>query len=929
MNEKDKLVQDIAHSISEHRKLETEHLKRPDKNLAVALSNVHYMDADRKIWLTNKENLGGFYSEEDITGVQTGTIDGSPTTYTKDGSVVYKNSRIGETLIRHSSGIHQIDTPGGKREINIYNLSSFVPNPHEEEASDLVININERKPRRYQSLADLLALIQSADVEIEQLEDERSKLDETAQSDQQELEEIANRLERGKKRREEALNQAQSFIRKNAELRYQPILDPWQEEIKRSNIFNGTLAIDGGPGTGKTTALIQRIKFLTDREAMLGAASSNGELPFEDEGYLPNLSISQIKALFEQSRNWIFFTPNELLKLFLRNSMTQEGLMASDDRVLIWKDYLTKLIKQYKLVNTETQNPFLFLRQRVDEQLLPHDGKGVHQILKAFEKHFITLLNERLQKLLTIDVSGFSWKNQGLSIQNYVNRQEKEYSVEGLVRLYFNIQESYGEEVKKLTDEYAEILKNAGARVLKKLNTEPKINSIIIPFAEEWLTTTRVKEEFEDEDDVDLEDYSGDIEAFLFGKCKVLVKNLALSKYDTTVKLTRKYRELHEMVKPFLDIEKFEKFHQIGELAFFSKYFVRSTRGVVSNVISEIPKSYKSFRKSELSLKERKWNYSLLQFIVEENNAKNKRVHPEEQAMLIYFVNSTVARCYKVSKIKSKSITHSFFQGFRNNSTPVIGVDEATDFHIVDLLAIHSLSDLEISSVTYSGDIMQRLTQVGLRSWGELDGFIKKFDVKQLQISYRQSPTLLEVASEIYNRATGKEAEYLSFMDKDSKEPKPLLFKDSDEAIKVNWIAERILEIYHAYGSQYIPSIAIFLPKEGVNINVFAESLGSKDILADVGIEVRASSDGNVLGNQNTVRVFPVDYIKGMEFEAVFFHNLDGISRGQASDEMLMKNLYVGLSRATFYMGVTISEELADFQFFNDLFETEKLSWRA
>ena len=42
--ENDKLVNDIAANISEHRKLETKELEYSKKNLAIALSNVYYFN---------------------------------------------------------------------------------------------------------------------------------------------------------------------------------------------------------------------------------------------------------------------------------------------------------------------------------------------------------------------------------------------------------------------------------------------------------------------------------------------------------------------------------------------------------------------------------------------------------------------------------------------------------------------------------------------------------------------------------------------------------------------------------------------------------------------------------------------------------------------------------------------------------------------
>jgi DNA helicase IV len=64
------------------------------------------------------------------------------------------------------------------------------------------------------------------------------------------------------------------------------------------------------------------------------------------------------------------------------------------------------------------------------------------------------------------------------------------------------------------------------------------------------------------------------------------------------------------------------------------------------------------------------------------------------------------------------------------------------------------------------------------------------------------------------------------------------------------------------------------------------------------------------LGDKNTVRIFSIDKIKGLEFEAVFFHNLDELQSQNLSTDLVLKYLYVGLSRATFYFGLTVKEEL-------------------
>ena len=251
-------------------------------------------------------------------------------------------------------------------------------------------------------------------------------------------------------------------------------------------------------------------------------------------------------------------------------------------------------------------------------------------------------------------------------------------------------------------------------------------------------------------------------------------------------------------------------------------------------------------------------------------------------------------------------------------------MDEATDFHLIDLLAISSLSDFEISSVTYSGDLMQRLTENGLRSWDDLKLFDSTFQVKELAVSYRQSPTLLTLAEKIYEKATGNKAEYISHMELSDDEPKPLLFINTDEQEKIKWIAERIVEIHTAYGDLK-PSIAIFLQNES-EIEQFSNQLAEVDRLANVGLRVKACNKGQVLGDENMIRVFSLEYIKGLEFQAVFFHNIQD-ALAQSNQEMVLKNIYVGLSRAAFYLGITASEKPNDLIYLDELF-SEKVDWR-
>ena len=916
MKNNDEKALEIAKQIKNHRIGEE---KIYAKNKAIGISNVNYFNENRTFWLVNSENTRGITIDTDFMGNPIINSSGK-TTYEDDGQPIFKNTRIGEVLIRNSKGIHTIKTPKGNQTLKVFNNAFYTPVTLSHYAKDIRLNLNESKPRYYNNLLEIIERVDVLDkkiIEAKKLKKEQDELIQQKQKDTKRRDELIKEIEKASKEKEDALNKMQSFIRKNAELRYQPILDPWQEEIKRSLLYNGTLAINGGPGTGKTTSLIQRIKFLTDYIAI--------------EEYLPDLTKSQ-KEKITSGNNWIFFSPSDLLKQFLKNSMTQEGLMANDETVKVWSNYKSILIKKYKLINSDTQNPFLVLRRNADIEFLPTNSKSLKKIIISFENFFIEHQIKKLQRLTSVDITQFEWKIVGRSIQNYIIRQKKKYNLDDLIRLYFNIQEVFNQDVRNIATEFFKILKEAAANIIVELEKKKIVIDDIKELFIRWEQETIIEDIDEPTDIEDnIEEYSdevdeGNFNSKLLSKIKSLIRKLSIQKYDKSQRLSARDKELNVIITKAINIDSFSDFDKLGQYAFFIKYFERSTKGIVSNLFSEIPMLYKSFRKQSFKDKKLPFNKTILKQIIEGENDKNKRIHPEEQAFLIYFINNLIRKTYKVSKLKADKINHNYFEGFREFSKPVIGVDEATDFHIIDLLCIHSLSDIEISSISFSGDLMQRLTKTGLKDWNDLKFFIPNTVVKELVISYRQSPTLLEIAQELYKTATSKDAEYISYMDKDENEPKPLFFINDNVDETMEWISERIIEIYKAYGNS-IPSIAIFLPNDE-GLEAFANNLGEIDRLADVDINVKAYKNGIGLGDANTVRVFSIDYIKGLEFEAVFFHNIDYLLRNKDT-ELMYKNLYVGLSRASFYLGITSKIDLKEIISLPNIIIARNENWKV
>lgn len=897
-------IEDIAKSLKRHRELE---IKDSLSNPAVGRCFAFYQNDNRVFWLTNKENISG-RNRYDFIGNVKGRDVGRPTTLTTDGVAVYKNTKIGEVLILNHEGQHLVNVPAGQFTIELFNRSSFVPsNSISGYATDILIKLaGDSKTHSFQNISKILSLQIELDKEKEKLE----------HATDQEAQQLIQRIADKEAEMKSYLDKAQGFIRKYAELRYQPILDPIQESIKRSKVFEGSLIINGGPGTGKTTSLIQRIKFLIS--------------PSIEE--YTTLNQSQKDILFNQRTSWIFYSPNELLALFLRNSMKMEELTADTERVKVWGSHKNELVKAYKLVDTATKRPFLIYNKSQGKSLFVNKPKNIQEIVSGLTKFYLNFQKDKLNKVSEIDVSQFKWKNTGLSIQKYLYDKKNVKNIDDLIRLFLNLNETYKAESDKIAEEYSSLIKQVAGRIQVIITKDSARANALADILNQWKNSNQDTEEEDDDDDdteIELEDFEEkeeqtafDFERELFTKLKSLCRKQALKKFDKNSKFSKRDRELLKLIP---EVEKQNEYDQIGQTAFFKKFFERIIKGVLANVLREIPMTYKKHRREQLKTKNKNWDLQILDELVKKD--KNSRIHSDEQALLLHFTNIVCLSLSNGFQRQFNSLNHPYLNAFKTNCKPVIGIDEATDFSIIDLLAINSFRHPQISSVTLSGDIMQRMTNDGLTSWEDFSSVVAGTERKDLEVSYRQSPTLLSLAQSIYEKSTGNKANYKSYIEKDAAEPKPLILVSDDGDEKLNWIAERIIEIYKAYGDS-IPSIAIFLPNEN-QLEGFANKLGNLDTLSDVGILVKACSNGEVLGDKNTVRIFSIDKIKGLEFEAVFFHNLDELQNQHLSSDLLLKYLYVGLSRATFYLGLTVAEELnSDLNFLLKNFDRTGKTWR-
>ena len=74
------------------------------------------------------------------------------------------------------------------------------------------------------------------------------------------------------------------------------------------------------------------------------------------------------------------------------------------------------------------------------------------------------------------------------------------------------------------------------------------------------------------------------------------------------------------------------------------------------------------------------------------------------------------------------------------------------------------------------------------------------------------------------------------------------------------------------------------------------------------GIQIYDCSENRTAPSTKAVRVFRISEVKGMEFEVVFFYDID-TALSDCSADIMRRYLYVGASRATTHLAATFTQE--------------------
>ena len=660
-------------------------------------------------------------------------------------------------------------------------------------------------------------------------------------------------------------------------LRDQPILDQYQDEIFRLPL-DSRLLILGAPGTGKTTTLIRRLGQKLDRE-------------FLDEDEKWAIRNNTFGGRDDHTQSWIMFTPTELLKLYVKEAFNREGVPAPDDRIITWADCRDDLARSgFGILRSATSNSSFVMK---DAACTLESETATDQIawFSDFDRWQKTVFRDEMYFSARIlsENSNSRVAKIGRSITEILNISGTSLKPDIFTSLMIVIKDTQhlSKNMKKYTDNKIRDALNV------QVNKDKQFLDDMATFIE---GLSELNDESDDQDADDEEDANqpriGRAAAAAYYRRAVRAHAIARARKRNVTKKSRNGRLIEWLGERSLSER---HLRDIGENLVVQSA-LRSFTNPVRRYIDRIPGRYRRFRRIRQS--ENRW------YRVEGSNSMD--VHPlEVDIILLAMLRSTNGLITGARRLlDSGNPVRYTLERLQHRYRTQVLVDEAADFSPIQLACMFILARPETRSFFACGDFNQRVTSWGTRSMEEMKWAVPDIDTRVISVAYRQSGRLHDLAKQIAALSKINLADVVPSGYVDNEGVAPVLVKNIDGLQKIaNWLAHRIMEIERLV--QELPSIAVLVNDED-DVHPIAKVLG--DALTDQNIRVIPCPDGRVQAKDSAVRVFNVQHIKGLEFEAVFFVGIDRLA--ESHPEIFDKYLYVGATRAATYLGITCEGEL-------------------
>lgn len=663
-------------------------------------------------------------------------------------------------------------------------------------------------------------------------------------------------------------------------LRDQPILDQYQDEIFRLPI-DARLLILGPAGTGKTTTLIRRLGQKLDLQILEG----------HEKRVIENVSASQDLS---HADSWLMFTPTELLKQYLKEAFAREGVPAPDQRIQTWIDYRHDLARNAFNILRTSSGGGTFVLKSEQENLSKGALEDPINWYEDFDSWQRSRFIEELREAATALSQSAAVDFQALGARLLA---EIDRSGDGPLASIFSALASQLPSVRELASSLRE---TSDAKIRGSLNLQLNRDKTFIDELGgliESLNSAPLAEA-DDLDDADAED-DDEIAAPRAGKAATINAYTQAIRSLARAKASKRSLNKNSRAGKIIDwlgdrIPSDSDLLQIGG-NLLTLGNARRFVNPVKRYVDGIPKRYRAFRRQRQD--EGRW------YLPASFDARN--VNPLEVDVILLSILRSAADFLRRQEIMRDIDTPAWssLQPFLGHFRNQILVDEATDFSPIQLACMGALTHPQLRSFFACGDFNQRLTAWGARTSDELQWVFPDLEIREVTVSYRQSKQLNDLARAIIKAVGGIERHVSlpTLVDNDGVPPALLEGVSTDDVVL--WLAERILEIERFVGQ--LPSTAIFVNSEK-DVGPIAEALNAA--LAEDNIPVMACREGQAVGQEGNVRVFDIQHIKGLEFEAVFFISIDQLAAMHPA--LFDKYLYVGATRAATYLGLTYESQL-------------------
>ncbi|GAA0229081.1 hypothetical protein GCM10009125_17580 [Castellaniella daejeonensis] len=664
-------------------------------------------------------------------------------------------------------------------------------------------------------------------------------------------------------------------------LRDQPVLDQYQDEIFRLPL-DKRLLILGPPGTGKTTTLIRRLGQKLDTA-------------FLEEGEQRLVEMVATAQGVAHANSWLMFTPTELLKQYLKEAFAREGVPASDLRIRTWQDYRRELARNaFGVLRTASGGGTFVLKDS-----LPSLSAGaLDRPIQWFDDFNTWQRNAYVQELH--EAANMLREAKVPEVQSLGERLHHilTQAGDGALASTFG---SLAAELPKVQALVASLKEASDGKIKAALNLQLNRNRAFLDELARFIDGLQQAQiaDADEQDELDA-DEEEDTTAPRTGRAAALNAYMqavrAQARAAASKRAVSKSSRNGKIIEWLADRGLTEADRADVGASLLVQTNARRFVNPVKRYLDGIPKRYRAFRRDRQQAEN--WYRN--------EGFEARDIHPLELDIVLLAIlraaGDLISRPNVLRDIDSPA--WSALQPILGHCRNQVLVDEATDFSPIQLACMAALAHPRLRSFFACGDFNQRLTTWGARSAEEMKWVFADFDIKEITVSYRQSKQLNDLARAMIHAVGGTEQNVSLPAHVDSGGVAPALLEHAtDTAIVVSWLADRIREIERFVGQ--LPSTAIFVNAED-DVAPVAEALN--EALSEHNIQVIACREGQAVGQESNVRVFDIQHIKGLEFEAVFFVGIDQLAALHPA--LFDKYLYVGTTRAATYLGVTCNGAL-------------------